>query len=136
MMANEKHTDLGITILRVSLGIMWISHALLKWNVFTIAGFATWLDGQGLPAIMAWPIFLLELVGGIAILTGFYGRYFSTILLPVIIVATWTHLPNGWLHTSTGGGWEYPLFLVVVSVAHILLGEGKYGVHQNFLRQR
>lgn len=133
-----KYQDSGMAavFLRITLGVMWVAHAYLKWEVFTIAGFAAWLEGQGLPAFMAWPIFLLELIGGFAILIGFYGRYFSAILLPVILVATWTHFPNGWLHTSTGGGWEYPLFIAFASVSHFLLGDGKYTINSKLLNQK
>ncbi len=56
---------------------MWIAHALLKWFVFTTPGFAGWLESQGMPAFMAWLVFLLELSGGVMILIGFYGRYVS-----------------------------------------------------------
>jgi putative oxidoreductase len=40
-----------------------------------------------------------------------------------------THVANGWLFTSSGGGWEYPAFLVAASLAHGLLGEGAWAVH-------
>lgn len=114
----------GPTVLRLALGSMWISHALLKWFVFTLPGFAGFLTSQGLPGFMAWPVFLLELLGGLAILTGFYGRWVSLALLPVMAVAMSTHLANGWLFTNAGGGWEYPLFLLAASFAHFLVGDG------------
>ncbi|MFZ5697624.1 MAG: DoxX family protein [Pseudomonadota bacterium] len=115
---------LAATLLRVALGSMWIAHAILKYSVFTIPGFAGWLESQGLPGFMAWPVFLLELLGGVAILIGFHGRWASLALLPVMLVAVSTHVTNGWLHTSPGGGWEYPAFLAVASVAHFLAGDG------------
>jgi putative oxidoreductase len=74
----------------------------------------------------AWPLFLAELIGGLAILTGIYGRMVSLLLLPVLIVATSVHVPNGWVFTAQGGGWEYPAFLVAASIAHILIGDGAY----------
>jgi putative oxidoreductase len=77
---------------------------------------------------MAWPVFLLELLGGLAILLGLYGRYVSLALVPVMAVAMSTHVPNGWLFTSSGGGWEYPAFLVAASLAHSLLGDGACAV--------
>jgi putative oxidoreductase len=46
----------------------------------------------------------------------------------VMLVAVLTHVPNGWIHTSTGGGWEYPVFLVMASLAHILIGDGAFAV--------
>lgn len=115
---------LGATLLRIALGSMWIAHAMLKYSVFTIASFAGWLESQGLPGFMAWPLFIIELLGGIAILVGFHGRWVSLALLPIMLIAASTHLANGWVHTSPGGGWEYPAFLAVASIAHFLAGDG------------
>jgi len=127
-LTDQNYNDLAALSLRVGLGIMWIAHALLKWFVFSIDGFAGWLESQGIPSFMAWPVFLLELIGGLLILVGFYGRYASAILLPVMLVAAWTHIPNGWLHTNQGGGWEYPIFLTIASFTHFLLGDGSYSI--------
>lgn len=121
---DEKLAPYGALVLRVGLGAMWIAHALLKWFVFTIPGFATWLGTQGLPTAMAWPVFILELGGGLAILLGIYGRYVALLLILIMSVAAWTHFPNGWLHTSQGGGWEYPIFLIAASLAYGLIGDG------------
>lgn len=118
----------GALLLRLALGTMWVAHALLKLVVFSLPGFGAWLASQGIPAFMAWPVFLIELIGGVAIVLGFYGRYVSAALVPVMLVAAWTHLSNGWLHTSPGGGWEYPIFLAVASVAHFLIGDGTYAL--------
>lgn len=120
--------EYGALLLRFALGVMWISHALLKWFVYTLPGFAGWLASVGLPAFMAWPVFLAELFGGLAILLGYYGRYVSAALVPVMLVAAWTHVPNGWLHTAPGGGWEYPAFLAAASVVHYLIGDGAYAL--------
>jgi putative oxidoreductase len=123
-MNPDSFSAFGPTVLRLALGSMWVSHALLKYFVFTLPGFAGFLDSQGLPGVMAWPVFLLELGGGLAILAGWHGRWVSLALLPVMAVALSTHIPNGWLFTNAGGGWEYPLFLLVASFAHFLLGDG------------
>lgn len=125
---DERLSPYGALILRVALGTMWIAHALLKWSVFTIPGFATWLGAQGFPATFAWPVFLLELVGGLAIVLGIYGRYAALLLIPIMLVAAWTHIPNGWLHTSQGGGWEYPVFLAIGSLVYGLIGNGAFAL--------
>jgi putative oxidoreductase len=31
---------------------------------------------------------------------------------------------NGWVFSVTHGGWEYPVYLTVLPIAQILLGEG------------
>jgi putative oxidoreductase len=121
---DARHAAYGALALRLALGTMWVSHALLKWFVFTIPGLAAWLPTVGFPSALAWPLFLAELIGGLAILAGVYGRYVSALLIPVLLGAAWTHWPNGWVFTSPGGGWEYPVFLAVASAAHALIGDG------------
>jgi len=102
---------------------MWIAHALLKLWVYTLAGTAQFFEQVGLPGVLAYPVFAAELLGGIALLFGVYPRQTALALVPTLAVATGVHLPNGWVHTSPGGGWEYPAFLTVVSIALWLLGD-------------
>ncbi|MBL8483327.1 MAG: DoxX family protein [Rhodocyclaceae bacterium] len=117
-------TELGITLLRIALGVMWIAHALLKLLVFTLPGTASFFDSVGIPGLLAYPVFAAELAGGIALVLGIYARQVSLALLPVMLGATSVHLHNGWVFTSAGGGWEYPLFLSVASLALWLQGDG------------
>jgi putative oxidoreductase len=120
-----KTNEYGVTILRLSLGAMWIAHALLKWMVFTLPGTAQFFASVGFPGWMAYPVFAAELLGGIALLLGVYARQVAVALLPIMLVATFVHLPNGWVFTSQGGGWEYPAFLSIASVVQWLLGDGR-----------
>jgi putative oxidoreductase len=117
-------SNYGVTLLRVSLGIMWIAHALLKWFVFTLPGTAQYFASVGYPGFLAYPVFAIELVGGIALVFGIYARQVSLALAPVMAVAASVHFGNGWVHTSPNGGWEYPVFLTVASIAMWLLGDG------------
>jgi putative oxidoreductase len=107
---------------------MWISHALLKIVVFTIPGFAGFLSSLGYPAALAGPIVAAELIGGALVLTGFYGRYVSLALIPVMAGALLVHLPNGWLFSAPNGGWEFPAFLIAASVVHALVGDGAFAL--------
>lgn len=121
-------TQFGPTVLRVALGTMWISHALLKLVVFTLPGTAQFFASVGLPGWMAYPVFAAELIGGIALVLGIYARQAAIGLLPIMLVATYVHVPNGWVFTSQGGGWEYPAFLSVVSIVQWMLGDGKAAI--------
>ena len=114
----------GVTLLRLSLGTMWIAHALLKLVVFTLPGTAQFFAGIGIPGWLAYPVFAAELIGGLAILLGVYARQVSLALVPVMAAAAWVHLPNGWVFSNANGGWEYPVFLAVASIALWLLGDG------------
>jgi len=124
-------TPYGIALLRLGLGLMWIAHALLKLLVFTLPGTAQFFASQGLPGALAYPVFAAELLGGLAVLLGLYARQVSLALLPIMLGAAWVHLPNGWVFTSAGGGWEYPLFLALASLALWLLGDGAWSLRRS-----
>jgi putative oxidoreductase len=128
-LALPSPDDTGRLLLRLALGSMWLSHGLLlKYLTYGIAGFAGFLASTGLPAALAWPITLAEIAGGMAILVGWHGRWVSAALLPILLGATWIHAGNGWVFSATNGGWEYPVFLAVASVVHVLLGDGAYAL--------
>ena len=124
MRSDSRAVAAGATLLRLTLGVMWVSHAWFKISAFGVAGFAGWLESLGLPGFMAGPVIALELIGGLLILAGFYARHVSVALLPVLAVATWVHVSNGMIFSNTNGGWEYPVFLMIASVVHTLIGDG------------
>jgi len=127
-MIDNRLAPYGAFALRTSLGLMFIAHAYLKLAVFTVPGFEGFLGKVGLPTFFAWPISLAELVGGLAILAGFYGRLVSVALLPVLLGALFVHAPNGWVFNAPNGGWEYPAFLTAAALAHALMGDGAFAV--------
>ena len=116
--------DAGALLLRIALAAMWGSHALLKILVFTLPGTVAFFETKGIPGLLAYPVVAAELLGALALLLGIYARQVALLLVPILAVATWTHLPNGWVFTASGGGWEYPAFLIVASVALWLSGDG------------
>ena len=123
-MIDTRFAPYGALVLRVALGVMFIAHAYLKLAVFSVPGFAGFLGQVGLPGFLAWPIMLAELIGGLAILIGFHGRLVSAALLPVLLGALAIHAPNGWVFNAPNGGWEYPAFLALTALAHVLIGDG------------
>lgn len=133
MSTVTSSNNYGTTLLRVSLGVMWIAHALLKWFVFTLPGTAQFFASVGLPGFLAYPVFAAELLGGFALVFGLYARQVSLVLVPIMAAAAWVHFPNGWVHTSAGGGWEYPVFLTVASLALWLIGDGALALRRSEL---
>jgi putative oxidoreductase len=121
----------GAALLRLSLGVMWLAHAMLKLFVFTLPGTAAFFHSIGFAGWMAYPVFLVELIGGLALIFGIYARQAALLLVPVMAVAAWVHIPNGWAHTSAGGGWEYPVFLIFASIAAWLIGDGSFALRRS-----
>lgn len=118
----------GLFVLRAALGLMWIAHGLLKLLIFGIAGFSGFLGSLGLPTFLAVPIIAAEVLGGLLILAGVYGRQVSLLLLPLMAGALMVHVPNGWFFSAPNGGWEYPAFLIAASLAHALAGDGAFAL--------
>jgi putative oxidoreductase len=106
----------GDTLLRVALGIMFIAHSVvLKYFTFTLAGTAQYFASIGLPAFLAYVVFAVEAIGGVLLVLGIATRWIALALIPVLLGALWVHLGNGWVFSAPNGGWEYPLFLIVIS---------------------
>jgi putative oxidoreductase len=114
----------GNALLRISLGIMFIAHGLiLKYFTFTLAGTAQFFESIGLPGPLAYAVFLAETIGGVLLLINFRTRWVALGLIPVLLGAAWVHIGNGWVFSNPNGGWEYPLFLIVISVVVALQAE-------------
>lgn len=123
-------TDYGVTLLRVSLGVMYLAHSVvLKLLTFGLAGTAGYFTSIGLPGWLAYLTFAAEAAGGVMLVLGIQARWVALALIPALAGAIiWAHGANGWVFTAPGGGWEYPLYLIVLSVAQALLGDGHYAL--------
>jgi putative oxidoreductase len=130
--ARQSQADLAAFILRVSLGVMFLAHGLvLKVFVFTLPGTAQFFASLGLPGWSAYVVTALEIIGGVMLILGVQVRLVSLALLPVLLGALWVHAGNGWVFTAKGGGWEYPAYLIVLSVVQALVGEGAFALSRS-----
>ncbi len=116
-MSNFNSERVGTTLLRVSLGAMFIAHSvLLKYFMYTLAGTADYFVSIGLPAHLAYLVFAAEAIGGVLLVLGIQTRIVALGLIPILVGAMWAHIGNGWVFSNANGGWEYPLYLIVISI--------------------
>ncbi len=127
-MTESRTAPYAALVLRLSLGTMFVAHAMLKLVVFTLPGTAQFFQSMGLPGSLAYAVFAAELIGGVLLIAGVGTRWVSAALVPVLLGATWAHIGNGWLFSAPKGGWEYPAFLTVATVVQALLGDGAYAL--------
>ena len=128
-MNKETRVDYATAILRISLGLMFLAHSvILKYGIYTLAGTAGYFSSIGLPAALAYVVFWMEATGGVLLIVGYRSRLVTAALLPILIGALWAHAGNGWVFSAENGGWEYPLYLIVLSVVQILLGDGGFRI--------
>ena len=113
----ERGNASAATLLRVALGVMFLTHSIvLKLFTFGLAGTAGYFASLGLPAGLAYVVFAAEAAGGVLLLANVATGWVALALVPVLGGALWVHAGNGWVFSNAGGGWEYPLFLIVASV--------------------
>lgn len=123
------NADLAATLLRVTLGGLFLAHSGLKLFVFSPAGTAGYFASLGLPGALAYLVIAAELLGGIALILGIYGRWVSLALVPILLGAIYApHGAAGFFFSNEGGGWEFPAFWAVTLVVQALLGDGAYAL--------
>jgi putative oxidoreductase len=123
-MSNLDLNRAGATALRISIGLMFIAHSvILKYFTFTLAGTAQYFASIGLPGFLAYVVFAVEAIGGVLLVLNVRTRWVAAALIPVLIGATWVHIGNGWVFSNAGGGWEYPVFLIIATAIVALQAE-------------
>ncbi|WPC75119.1 DoxX family protein [Vibrio porteresiae] len=128
-MTDSKTTPYAALLLRITLGILFLAHLGLKYFVFTPAGTAQFFQSLSLPGWFAYVTMLWELLGALALITGFYTRISAIVMVPVLLGAIVTvHGPAGFFFTDPNGGWEYPAFWIVGLLALALIGDGPYAI--------
>jgi putative oxidoreductase len=124
-MIDTRTAPYAATLLRVSLGLLFLAHGLLlKVFTFGIPGTVGYFQSIGYPGSFAYLVMLGEIGGGLALILGAYTRVIALLLLPIMIGATLQHIPNGWVFSGKGGGWEFPAFWTVLLFVQALLGDG------------
>lgn len=125
---------LGTLLLRLTLGVAFLAHGLMKVFMFTIPGTVAYFESIGYPGIFAYLVILAEVGGGLLLILGVQVRLVALLLLPTMIGALLEHTGNGWVFSAEGGGWEYPVFWIAALLAQALLGPGAYALRIPALR--
>ena len=135
-MTTQTPSDYATFAIRVTSGILFLAHGLMKVQVFTVAGTVAYFESLGLPGVFAYLTIFAEIAGGLALIAGVATRIVSLALVPILLGATWAHGGNGWSFSAEGGGWEFPLFWAVVQGALVLLGSGAFALRLPLLQRR
>ena len=123
----SRLSDWAPTILRIVAGIIFIPHGYQK--LFGgMAKFTPYIVKLGFPFTLAPTAFayaaaLAEFLGGILLIIGLLTRWaalFAGINMAIAVLKV--HLHNG---LTGSGGFEFPLALLAICVALVLMGGGK-----------
>ncbi|MDT2084772.1 MAG: DoxX family protein [Planktomarina sp.] len=125
MMNKTNIQSLGVSLLRIHFGIILLAHGWLKVYVFSVAGTVGYFSSIGLPSIIAYLVIFGELVGGLALVLGIQTKLAAALAVPIVFGAAVMNSGNGWLHSASGGGWEYAASLTVIAISLAFTGSGQ-----------
>lgn len=124
-----KTEDAGKLLLRLLVGGLLILHGLHK--IFTgpheIIGL---VQAHHLPGLLAYGVYLGEVLGPLLVIFGFYTRVGGLLILANLIVAVLLTRGVDIFHLNAHGGWaiELEAFYGLGGLAVTLLGAGRYSV--------
>lgn len=121
--------DLGKLVLRVSLGCMLILHGIGK--LFNgIGGIERMVMAHGMPAIVAWGVYVGEVIAPLLMIFGFYARLGGLLGAVSMIFAILLAHKSQVFQLSQTSGWAIELqgLFLFGCLAVALLGAGRYSV--------
>jgi putative oxidoreductase len=122
-------TPYAALLLRVTMGLAFLAHGLLlKVMTFGLPGTMGYFGSIGYPPVLGAVVAIAEIVGGLALIAGLWVRTVSLLFLPIMIGATIQHLPNGWVFSAAGGGWEFPAVWTLLLLVQAGLGAGAHAL--------
>ena len=116
----------GATVLRVTLGLVYVMHAYLALFVYGYRGTVRFQEGLGLPLpeIGAAYVILAHGIGGVLLFLGVWARWAALVNLPIMAGAFFlVHMRQGFF-MGRDGGYEYVLLVLAATLAQVFLGPG------------
>ncbi len=130
---TRTNMDLGLLLLRLALGAIFIVHGGQKaFGWFGGGGPRQIIEGVGQmgfqPAeVWGWMVIVAEFGGGIGILLGFLTPLWALGIISTMAVAIWkVHGPNGFMLSDSG--YEYNLALMAMAACLLFAGPGRASI--------
>lgn len=126
-MSQSTLDDLAKLLLRLVLGILILLHGWAKVR-HGIGGIEAMLSIRGLPAFLAWGVYIGEVVAPLLLIAGIWTRMAAALIaLNMMVAVALAHVGHLTQFTSSGG-WRLELqaMFLVGAFAILLLGAGRY----------
>lgn len=124
----KKNANLGLLLIRLALGAIFIVHGWLK--ISSLEGTGMFFEQLGIPAanVMAYVVAAVEFLGGIAMVLGVLTCWSGALIAIVMIVA----IISAKFGRGFVGGWEFDLMLLASALGIALAGPGEWTIKRLF----
>lgn len=125
-----RSDDTGKLVLRLALGILILLHGISKLSGGGVGFVAGMLTSHGLPAALAYLVYIGEVLAPVLLIVGIYTRPAAWIVVINMLVAFWlVHMKDLAVIGKTGG-WALELqgLYLFGALAIAFLGAGRFSV--------
>ena len=127
---STNRTDAGLLVLRLGLGALILFHGIYKLT-HGVAWIAGPLGKVGLPAWLAYGVYVAEVVAPVLVIVGLWARPAAFVIAFDMFMAIFLARRGDVAKINPmGGGWaiELELMYLVGALAIALMGSGRYGI--------
>lgn len=130
----DKNVDLGLLILRLSIGIMMLLHGISKLT-HGVGFIEQTVVDAGLPGFVAYGVYVGEIIMPLLIIFGYATRIASAIFAFNMIIAVWLAHSADLFTMTAVGGWALELqgLYFFAALALMFAGGGKYALSSKHL---
>jgi putative oxidoreductase len=128
---TRTNADLGRLLLRLALGVLILFHGVAKLTggIDPITGLVT---AMGLPAFVAYGVYVGEVVAPVLVIVGWYSRLGSLIIaINMTFALALAHRADLFkLGPSGGYALELQALYLIAAIALVLMGPGRYSMNE------
>ena len=123
--------DAGKLILRLTLGILMLLHGIAKISG-GVDGLEKMVAGAGLPSVLAYGVYVGEVLAPLLVIFGFFARFGAAIIVVNMLFAIFlAHRADLFLLTRSGG-WALELqgFFLFTALALVFMRPGRFAINR------
>ena len=120
----------GKLLLRLTLGVFMLFHGYAKITK-GVSGIETSLAGFGLPAWVAYGVYIGEIFAPLLLIIGYYARVGAAIIVINMIFAITLSHSKQLFDLGKSGGWALELqgFFLLTGLVIMLIGPGRFAIN-------
>ena len=124
-----KSDDIGKLVLRVALGVLILLHGVAKITK-GVDGIGGMLASHGLPAILAYGVYIGEILAPVLLIVGLFTRPAAAIMAINMLVAIWLVHRKDLGAINGQGGWALELqgMFLFAAISLAFTGGGRFGL--------